>query len=57
MAGTAQSERGVDSLSRIFRENRQEEVEELPMGKEWIWLIILKMNMMRIKKHNAKWKI
>jgi len=34
MAGTAQSERGVDSLSLIFRENRQEEVVELPMGKE-----------------------
>mgnify|MGYP007017144380 CR=1 FL=1 len=36
MAGTAQSERGVDSLSRIFRENRQEEVGNLSLGKEWI---------------------
>jgi len=33
MARTAQSERVVDSLSRLFRENRQEEVVELPMGK------------------------
>jgi len=26
MVGTAQSERGLDSLSQLFRENRQEEV-------------------------------
>jgi len=36
IAGTAQSERSVDSLSRLFRENRQKEVVELAMGKEWI---------------------
>jgi len=34
MAGTAQSERGVDSLSRLFRGNRQKEVGNLPVGKE-----------------------
>jgi len=36
MVGTAQSERDVDSLSRLFRENRQKEVGNLPMGKGWI---------------------
>jgi len=34
MAGTAQSERDVDSLSRLFRGNRQKEVGNLPVGKE-----------------------
>ncbi len=43
MAGTAcpdlsgaQSERDVDSLSRLKRKNRQQEVLILSMGFEWI---------------------
>ncbi len=40
MAGTAQSERGVDSLSRLFRENRQEEAGNIPMEKSGFYFDI-----------------